>query len=151
MTAPRQSLATLRRLRMIAVEQARRALAEAAAATAGAEAAVAARRAALAEEARLAAAHPGLAESHARWRPRGLAAIAEAERALQAAEQRRADSQAALTEARTAAESLGTYLDAQVQLETIRQEQRAGQALLDTILAPRPSLCLKSPTTQRRR
>jgi hypothetical protein len=108
------ALTTLRRLRQIESDQARRALASALAASLEADCRAQSARAALQTEARAApvdAAHP-LAGSYAAWLPAGQTAAREAAAAERAAQARADATRAALAEARAAERAVETVLDA---------------------------------------
>jgi flagellar export protein FliJ len=107
-------LATLRRLRQIEADQARRALAAALTASHEADRRAQAARAALQTEARAApadAAHP-LAASYAAWLPAGQTAVREAAAAERTAQARADATRAALAEARAAERAVETVQDA---------------------------------------
>jgi flagellar biosynthesis chaperone FliJ len=108
------ALATLRRLRQIEADQARRALGAALAASLEAERCAQAARAALQTEARAApvdAAHP-LAGSYAAWLPAGQTAVREAAVAECTAHAHAEATRAALAEARAVERAVETVQDA---------------------------------------
>jgi flagellar biosynthesis chaperone FliJ len=122
------ALATLRRLRQIEADQARRALAAALAASLEAERRAQAARTALQTEARAApvdAGHP-LAGSYAAWLPTGQTAVREAAAAERIAQTRADATRAALAEARAAERAVETVLDARAAARhaaSLRREQ----------------------------
>jgi hypothetical protein len=108
------ALATLRRVRQMEADQARRDLAATLAASLDAERRAQAARTALQTEARAVAvdaAHP-LAGSFANWLPAGQAAVRSAAAAERTAQARAEASRAALAEARAAERAVETVQDA---------------------------------------
>jgi flagellar export protein FliJ len=122
------ALATLRRLRRMNADQARRDLAASLAASSEANQRAQVARAALQSEARAAAVDAGhpLAGSYAAWLPAGQMAVRETVTAERTAQLRAEASRAALAEARAAERAVETVQDAQAvarQAAALKREQ----------------------------
>jgi flagellar export protein FliJ len=122
------ALATLRRLRQMEADQARRDLAASLAASAEANQRAEAARAALQNEARAApmdAAHP-LAGSYAAWLPAGQTAVRDATASERTAQARAEASRAVLATARAAERAVETVQDARAatrRVAALKREQ----------------------------